>query len=232
VAAERDIVTIGGATLILGDCRDVLPALSPIDSVITDPPYGVRLGKCGDRRGGSHGMRHSGYSAGIADTYEAFVSEIVPRINQALDLAPRALVWTGPHIHEQRKPTTIGGVLHPAATGRHAWGFRNLLPCLLYGASPTVAKRKGAFHPTAIVSCERSEKNGHPVPKPIGWMLWAVRLASLPGDMVLDPFMGSGTTGVACAQLGRRLIGIEIEPKWFDLACQRIEAAQGAAAAA
>lgn len=72
---------------------------------------------------------------------------------------------------------------------------------------------------------ETVEANGHPCPKPLGWMTWLVELASNPWEIVLDPFMGSGTTGVACVKLGRRFIGIEIEPKYFDIACKRIEAA-------
>jgi site-specific DNA-methyltransferase (adenine-specific) len=65
----------------------------------------------------------------------------------------------------------------------------------------------------------------HPCPKPVAWMRWIVERASLPGETVFDPFMGSGTTGVACAKLGRKFIGIEIEPKYFDIACRRIEQA-------
>jgi len=83
---------------------------------------------------------------------------------------------------------------------------------------------KGA-RATAIYSTETSDKNGHPCPKPIGWMRWAVSLASRAGETILDPFMGSGTTGVAAVKLGRRFIGIEIEPKYFDIACRRIEEA-------
>ena len=71
-----------------------------------------------------------------------------------------------------------------------------------------------------------SEKNGHPCPKPLGFMERLIERATLDGETVLDPFMGSGTTGVACARLGRRFIGVEIEPRYFDIACRRIEDAQ------
>ncbi len=70
-----------------------------------------------------------------------------------------------------------------------------------------------------------ADKNDHPCPKPLSWMEWLCDRASLPGDTIADPFMGSGTTGVACANLERKFIGIEIEPKYFDIACERIEAA-------
>jgi DNA modification methylase len=93
----------------------------------------------------------------------------------------------------------------------------------MYGNAPDL--HKGAKH-TAIESSETADKNGHPCPKPTGWMTWAVDLASRYGETVLDPFMGSGTTGVSAVQLGRHFIGIELEPKYFDIACIRLENAQ------
>lgn len=187
----------------------MLPGLGKVDAVVTDPPYGVNL-----------------VYASCPDDYNSFVSEIVPRISAALDIAIRGLVWTGPHIHEQRKPDAIGGVYCAAAQGRHVWGgFKQFLPVLLYGKSPTVAQGKGATCSTSISSSETSESNGHPVPKPLGWMRWSVKLASLAGETILDPFMGSGTTGVAAVKLGRKFTGIEIEPKYFDIACRRISEA-------
>ena len=73
---------------------------------------------------------------------------------------------------------------------------------------------------------ESDIKGNHPCPKPESFMRWMVGKASLPDETVLDPFMGSGTTGVACMNLGRSFIGIEREPKYFDIACRRIEDAQ------
>lgn len=227
MAAPR-VEIIGDCTLYLGDCMEILPTLPKVDAVVTDPPYGVNLGKCGDPRGGSHGKALRGYDGASADdSYEAFCARIVPRIEAALDLADRAVVWTGPHIHDQRKPDAIGGVYCPAGTGRTGWGFKQFLPVLLYGMSPTVSRGMGATCPTAIQSSEQPapDSKDHPVPKPVGWMRWSVMLASGVGHTILDPFMGSGTTGVACAKLGRKFIGIEIEPKYFDIACRRVEEA-------
>jgi len=219
-------VVIGDATLYLADCMDVLPTLPRVDAVITDPPYGVNLGSTAGA-GAGHGLSIGAY-VGFDDTYETFVSYIVPRLNIALDISKRAAVFTGPHIHEQRKPDAIGGVFCPAASGRHKWGFKSFLPVLLYGGAPNLHLGSKA---TAISSTETVEKepNGHPVPKPLRWMLWLVGLGSIGGETILDPFMGSGTTGVAAIQLGRKFIGIEREPKYFDIACKRIEqaAAQG-----
>lgn len=214
------VETIGDATLYLGDCREILPTLGKVDAVVTDPPYGV-LSAGRDDRGGAHGLAIATYES-YEDTYENFVSQIVPSLNAAMDIARRAAVFSGPHIHEQRKPDAIGGVYVPAAAGRHQWGYKNLLPVLFYGTAPSL--NLGARWPTAIKSVEAALVDiDHPCPKPDGWMSWLVSLASDIRETVLDPFMGSGTTGVACAKLSRKFVGIEIEPKYFDIACRRIE---------
>jgi site-specific DNA-methyltransferase (adenine-specific) len=222
------IERIGSATLYLADCREVLPTLSGVDAVVTDPPYGVLVpgdftARVRDDRGGKHGLVRAEYAT-HHDTYENFVSGVVPALNLALDAAERAAVFTGPHIHEQRKPAAIGGVYCAAATGRNVWGFKNFLPVLLYGTAPDL--HLGAKVPTAIRSTDTADANGHPCPKPESWMAWLVELASRASETVLDPFMGSGTTGVACARLGRPFTGIEIDPGYFDIACRRIEQAQ------
>ena len=116
----------------------------------------------------------------------------------------------------------IGGIYLPSGMGRNSWGFASLQHCLFYGCAPDLHKGAKA---TAMYSTEVSEKNGHPCPKPIGWMKWVIGLASRKAETILDPFMGSGTTGVAAVQMGRKFIGIEREPKYFDIACKRIEQA-------
>jgi DNA modification methylase len=213
------VETIGDCTLYLGDCLEILPTLGKVDAVVTDPPYGVGLGDtrgCGD----NHGLRLEAY-ASYDDTYGNFVKTIVPALNTALIMSRRGAVFSGPHIHEQRKPDAIGGVYLPATSARHCWGFKSFVPILLYGTAPDI--NKGSKH-TAIVSSEKPDRshNPHPVPKPLGWMTWLVDLSSRYNELILDPFMGSGTTGVACVKLGRRFIGIEIDPGYFEIACQRI----------
>jgi len=220
-AAMTEPVRIGDATLYRGDCLEVMPTLGKVDAVVTDPPYGIDLGKTA-WSGGSHGMAFDAYHS-YEDSYENFCNIIVPRLNLAIGAAKRGLVWSGPHIHEQQKPNVIGGVYCPAGAGRHGWGFKTFLPFLLYGNGPDI--HLGAPFPTVKTSSERPEKNGHPCPKPTGWMVWNVELTSRNGETILDPFMGSGTTGVACAKLGRKFIGIELEPKYFDIACDRIQKA-------
>ena len=216
---------IGNAELWHGDCREVLPSFPTclrVCSLITDPPYGVELGST-KGSGDAHGLALEAYE-GYEDTYENYVKQIVPALKLAMQRCDRAAIFIGPHIHELPKFDALGGVYCSAATGRHQWGFKNFLPVLFYGTYPDL--HKGAQYPTVIASNEKAEKNGHPVPKPVGWMRWLVALTTRRGESVLDPFMGSGTTGVAAVEQGRPFVGIERERKYFDIACERISRAQ------
>jgi len=209
-------------TLYEGDCLDVLPTLTGVDAVVTDPPYGVELGVKNDqRRGGSH-LGKRAYE-NFEDTYEMFVDLIVPRLNLSLDIAKRGAVFSGPNIHEQRKPNAIGGIYCPCAVGRTSWGFKTFLPILFYGTAPDL--QNGHKH-TVLRSTESSEKSVHPCPKPIGWMKWLVSLASSQHETILDPFAGSGTTGVAAILEGRRAILIEKDPRYCEIIRRRIAEAE------
>jgi len=212
---------IGDCRLYLGDCREILTTLKKVDAVITDPPYGINLGVGNDKRGGAHGLAKQGYE-NFSDTLEDFRSVIVPSIQTALNMAQRGAVFSTLNLHELPKPDAIGGVYLPAASGLHCWGRASLSPVAFYGVAPDLNLGP---RPSAIWSTESAEKNGHPCPKPLGWMKWLVHHASRANETILDPFMGSGTTGVACVKLGRKFIGIEIEPAYFDTACKRIELA-------
>lgn len=216
---------IGNAELWLGDCRDILPLLPKVDAVITDPPYGLNLG---DHAGASddrerHLAKH-GYE-GYADTAENFRAVVVPAIESALAMAERGMVFSSaPMAWALPAPVTIGGVHLPSSVGRTPWGFTSWSLCLMYGRAPDLNK---GHKPTWTRSTEKSPPDvDHPTVKPLSWMEWAVSLGSRACETVLDPFMGSGTTGVACMNLGRSFIGIEREPKYFDIACRRIEDAQ------
>lgn len=220
------VETIGNATLYLGDCREILPTLGNVDAVVTDPPYGVGFsGKV---------TKHTNNSGSdtYLDTEENFRSVVLPAISAALDLSDRAAIFTGTRrLIEYPAPKDIGGITCPNGGGMSSWGFGCYHPVAFYGSSPYIAAGLGArptatvmYHPGMHVTGERSG-NEHPCPKPIAFMEWLVGLASLSGQIILDPFMGSGTTGVACVKLGRKFIGIEIEPRYFDIACRRIEEA-------
>ena len=105
------------------------------------------------------------------------------------------------------------------------WGFGTFHPILFYGRDPYLAAGLGS-RPNGVAATHwNSEEVDHPCPKPVDWMLWMVARGTLPGHVVCDPFMGSGTTGVACMKLGRRFIGIEIHRPYFDIAVKRISEA-------
>lgn len=204
-------------TIYHGDSREIVPKLSDF-VLITDPPYGVSMGIDKDMRGGKHGLSKGAYN-GYGDTYAEWCESVLPVIIDAVSRSKRAAVFTGPHIQEQPKASAIGGIYCPAGSGRHTWGFKTLLPVLFYGSAPNL--NLGA-KPNMIQSSAVSEKNGHPCPKPIEWMLWLVNLASEQTDIVLDPFAGSGTTGRACKDLGRKCVMIERDEKYCEIAAKRM----------
>lgn len=206
-------------TIYHADCREILPSLVA-DVLVTDPPYGVRIGAPGigmNGRNGKHGLLKAAYAT-YDDTYENYCTTVVPVIAAALEIAKRGAVFVGPHLQELPKASAIGGIYCRAASGRHPWGFRLFLPILFYGTDPTLfyGARPNVFESTAS-----AEPSIHPVPKPMSWMRWLVELASLPGETVLDPFCGSGTTLRAAKDHGRRAVGIEIEERYCHEASER-----------
>ena len=212
---------IGNAQLYLGDCRDILPTLGKVDAVITDPPYGVDLV--------ARVTKHSNRVASVqyTDDAEYVRSEIVPRLVMALDAAPCAAVTPGiRNLFAYPEPAEIGCVYFPTGAGRSRWGFGCFNPILYYGKDPYLARGLGSRPNGTSATHWLADDIDHPCPKPLRWMKWMVERTSLDGATILDPFMGSGTTGMACMNLGRKFIGIEIEPKYFDIACRRIEDAQ------
>lgn len=220
---------IGDCRLILGDCLEVLPTLGPVDAVVTDPPYGVGLTrKTNDFRGSK--FFDDGASAQFSKNYDDNPEVIAALVTAAADLylplASRALVFPGHRMMwRYPEPSSAGTVYVPNGAGRDSWGFGCHNPVLFYGKCPYLSRGKGSYPNSATFNQPNREKIDHPCPKPVEWMLWAVNRASVAGETILDPFMGSGTTLVACVNLGRRGIGIEIDPGYFDTACRRVEAA-------
>lgn len=212
----RKEVLAEGVECILGDCLEVLPTLAIVDAVVTDPPYGVGLGKDGPTAIGKTAY------ASFEDTPEYLRKVCVTAIEMCLERGWRIVMTPGNrNCFEYPPPDEIGAIFNPAGAGFSRWGFTTSQPILYYGKDPHSPAKK----PQAVLSTELSEKNGHPCPKPFKLMRWLVERASLPGETILDPFMGSGTTGVAAVKLGRKFTGIEIDPGYFDIACRRIEAA-------
>ena len=204
-----EAVTIGRATLYCGDCRDILPTLGKVDAVVTDPPYGVNL-------------PYDGYD----DTPENLAILAADWLPVARAISDRVVFTTGiKTISLYPQPDWILCWAISGAGGMSPWGFSCWQPIMAYGRDPYLAAGLGS-RPDLIFKNETSEKAGHPCPKPIGFMKALIARASLDGHAILDPFLGSGTTGVAAVQMGRDFIGIEREPRYFDIAVRRIEQAQ------
>jgi DNA modification methylase len=196
---------IGDCRLILGDCRDILPTLGPVDAVVTDPPYGL-----GDK------LRIGGFAkwplmrTAMKDaTWDNEVSDGVP---MALALAREAIVWGGNYYE---LPPVRGWLIWDKIVRSFSSGHVEM-------AWTTIDQPTRAFNYAHGELA--SEGKEHPTQKPLPLMKWC--LGFLPDAIViLDPFMGSGTTGVACALTDRSFIGIEREPSYFDIAVRRIEEA-------
>jgi len=198
---------VGPRRLILGDCRDVVPMLTGIDAVVTDPPYGV-------------GFKYGTHDDAI-DTHGEFVTAFV----SSCQLVSSVIVLT-PGYKSMFKYPTPDYVLcrfDRTAQSPHAVAWMNKWePIFVYG-KPTGSRLAWDVIETRCQVERAAIPVDHPCPKTLDLMIPLVEMSCF--GMVLDPFMGSGTTGVACMKLGRKFIGIEIEPKYFDIACRRIEEA-------
>jgi len=202
------IEQIGDATLYLGDCRDILPTLGKVDAVVTDPPYGIGSWSA---TGGNSLSQEECDMINAWDDAEP-VAQILER---SFAVSKEQIVWGGNYFELPPCPGPL--VWNKALRGMHyadgEFAWRN------FGKSLRILD-------LSIVGTEvRQEGRMHPTQKPVALMKWCIDFLSN-GQTILDPFMGSGTTGVAAVQMGRDFIGIERETRYFDIACRRIEDAQ------
>jgi DNA modification methylase len=195
---------VGDATLFLGDCREILPLLPKVDAVVTDPPYGL-----GDwnERGSNKGRPFSDVSNETQEWDQPLTADDVAALRKA---GKHQILWGANYYLDSLPRTKMLMIWNKGIRRMHfndaevAWtsGFREAVR--VFDLSPSGLEKE------------------HPTQKPLALMRWC--LSYLPkAETILDPFMGSGTTGVACAKLGRKFIGIELEPKYFDIACKRID---------
>jgi site-specific DNA-methyltransferase (adenine-specific) len=198
--------------VIRGDCLDVLRTLPDgcVDAVITDPPYNVGLEYAGDESGD----RKADYAGWCAAWFGELKRVCRGPILISCGVANLG-VW-----HAIEAPRWVLCWHKPAATGRRVVGFNNWEPVLLYGkaARPSCDVFRAVIRPDKALT-------GHPCPKPLEWARPQVRM--IDGAVILDPFGGSGTTGVAAIAEGRRAILIEKEPAYADIAERRIREAMG-----
>lgn len=224
---------IGDATLYLGDCLEILPTLAA-DHVVTDPPYeAVTQNKWGVLAGVEYrDFDDSGLAFTAIDNVRDDVAAAINIASNGWSVVfcqaegvrawrdafetvgakyKRAMIWV--------KPDAM-----PQFNGQGpSVGFENMVAVW---SGQGHSKWNGGGRPGVFTHCKNSGgKHEHPTQKPLPLITEIVALFTDADHAVLDPFMGSGTTGVACAKLGRKFIGIEIEERYFDIACRRIEEA-------
>jgi site-specific DNA-methyltransferase (adenine-specific) len=203
-----------GVTLYLGDCREILPTLQ-VGAVVTDPPYGIAHKGDSSRFSGGNTRRGRGSTHGQIKGDEAPFDPrpflvgnhqvVFGANNFPQHLQPGSfLIWA------KRRPAAYGTFL---SDGEVAWLSKGRG---IYMLEHTFAGSAAAME----YSADAYTKSAHPFQKPIEVMKWCIGF--VPDTSICDPFMGSGTTGVAAVQLGRSFIGIEIDQKYFDVACKRV----------
>ena len=192
-------VTIGNCELWHGDCREILPTLPECDLILTDPPYGIGYAAQPTKWSRDNVARK-------AEEWDDELPDVLPIIAKGKS----AMVWGGNHFP---LPPTRGWLSWVKPPGLPSYGTTEL--CWTNLAMPC-----------RHLACERcnGDKEQHPTQKPLRLIEWCLSFAPK-AETVLDPFMGSGTTGVACVNLGKQFTGIEREREYFDIACRRIEQA-------
>ena len=211
-------VTIGECRLILGDCREVLPLLPPVDLVLTDPPYGIGADA---RMHAAAGKKSSGGAAFKKD-YGAtnWDSETPPDwlFGLMMSKSENQIIFGGNYFN---LPPTMCVLVWDKDNGTTKFSDFELAWTSLQQASRL---KRYMWNGMLQQDMKNKEEREHPTQKPVPVMRWALMQAK-GVQTVCDPFMGSGTTGVACVMEGLQFVGIERERKYFDIACRRIEQA-------
>lgn len=212
-------VIIGNATLYLGDCREILPTLGKVDAVVTDPPYGIGADNPQNLRPGVAAGRGTRRIA--KRNYQRSEWDSAPIDNGLLAAALAQGQWQ----------IVFGGNYYPLAPSKCwlIWDKEtngNFADCEMAWTNLPLVVRRIRYLWNGFARANGEPRHDHPTQKPLGVMRWCINHLPEPNQTILDPFMGSGTTGVAAVQMGRQFIGIETEPRYFDIACARIEEAQ------
>ena len=189
-----------------GDCLQIMPQLEPVDLVLTDPPYGVGI---------EYGEKYK-------DSYESWVALTSSWLPIGLKINRKGLILTPGGLEQER----FLWIHHPpkwricwykgAQAQRSPIGFKHWENIFVYGETKSQC-------PDYFLANPPPANNGHPCPKPTKFYKWLLKEFSLDGEIILDPFLGSGTMAVTCENFKRRWIGIEIEEKYCEIAAKRIE---------
>lgn len=200
-----------GITLYHGDCLDILPLLpsGSVDAVVTDFPYGVGVG-------------YDGFDD-TQEVLEKLVASAMPMLCSAARIV--AVTPGNGNQHHYPKPDWMLCWFYGGGQNHGRWGFNCWQPILVYGKDPFMHTAGAGHRPDAVNMNIPAEANGHPCPKPYAVWRWLIDRVDIAGGTILDPFLGSGTTAVACIKTGRKCIGIEISEKYCEIAARRCEEA-------
>lgn len=225
-------VIIGDAVLYLGDARDIAPDLPKADLVLSDVPYLLTYGGAHGSMGGCLSTDNYDNKGGLVDC-DITWQEIMKLLYNSL---------SGPHAYVMCNNRNVQAMLNEAE--KAGFRFHNLLVWDKGTCTPNrwymkncefvgfFYKGKAQFIDNCssrmLTKYPQKDVTNHPTEKPEGLMRHYICNSTAPGYTVIDPFMGSGTTGVACIQSGRKFIGIESNPKWFEVACERMREALSA----
>lgn len=220
-----ECVQIGNATLYCGDCQEILPDIDKADALITDPPFGI------DFKYADHDDRpeayEGGYGAWLWRVLEAsetkltpgspvFVWQASPNIRHFTEWFPRDWrLFCAAKNFVQMRPTAMQHAYDPVIV----WWKPGAKPW----AAGTASRDYHIANTAPVIANSGNIEKGHPCPRPVDQITHIILQWCRNGSVVLDPFMGSGTTGVAAMTYGRGFIGIEKSPAYFDIACQRLE---------
>ena len=205
---------IGNQRLILGDCLEVMPMLGRFDACLTDPPYGVF------KKTGTDGKMFGKETIYSTDD-KAAVWDVRPgaEVFAAIMATKKYVVWGGNYFADIMGASP-GVMIWHKKTGKNSYADCEIAWTNVTGTTRIFEHQWcGAFKDS-----ERGQRAVHPTQKPVALMEWCLGFLR-DAKTILDPFMGSGTTLVACQRMGRHGTGIELDPDYFDIACRRIEEA-------
>lgn len=194
-------ITIGNADLWFGDCAEVLPAIGRFDLILTDPPYGA---------GYASNPIHGKYGNHEDHEWDGKQFEGLDKVRESGIIQ---IIWGGNYY-----------VLPPSRCWL-SWYKPDSVPSMASLELAWTNLNQNARQISHTIAATNAERAGHVTQKPVRVMAWCLDQARNV-QTVCDPFMGSGTTGVACAQMGKTFTGIEQDRKYFDIACARIDRAQ------
>lgn len=214
------IEKIGRATLYLGDCREVLPLLDKVDLILTDPPYGIGVDVKMKKTANKKSKNGAAYKKDYGETNWDSEPPEKSTFDLILSKSQNSIIFGGNYF--PLPPTSCYLVWDKDN------GATNFADCELAWTNLNKAVRLFRYTWNGMLQGDMKNKEvrEHPTQKPVPVMQWCIGQSPKDVKTICDPFLGSGSTGVAAVKMGKEFIGIEREPSYFDIACRRIEKAQ------